>query len=55
MGVGFAFVGSRFPFEIGGEGFNLDLPLYHLKLRCFVVIDLKVKVAFSDASMEPRR
>jgi len=40
LGVGFAFVGSQVPLEIGGEDFKLDLLFYHLKLRCFVVIDL---------------
>src|SRR5258706_7837037 len=42
LGVGFAFVGSQVPLEIGGEDFKLDLLFYHLKLRCFVVIDLKM-------------
>jgi predicted nuclease of restriction endonuclease-like (RecB) superfamily len=41
LGVGFAFVGSQVPLEVGGEDFKLDLLFYHLKLRCFVVIDLK--------------
>jgi predicted nuclease of restriction endonuclease-like (RecB) superfamily len=42
MGTGFAFVGSQVPLEVGGEDFRLDLLFYHLKLRCFVVIDLKM-------------
>ncbi len=42
LGVGFAFVGSQYPLEVGGEDFKLDLLFYHLKLRCFVVIDLKM-------------
>lgn len=42
LGVGFAFVGSQYPLEVGGEDFRIDLLFYHLKLRCFVVIDLKV-------------
>lgn len=42
MGVGFAFVGSQVPLEIGGEDFKLDLLFYHLKLRCYIVIDLKM-------------
>jgi predicted nuclease of restriction endonuclease-like (RecB) superfamily len=42
LGVGFAFVGSQVPLEVGGEEFKLDLLFYHLTLRCFVVIDLKV-------------
>jgi len=40
LGVGFAFVGSQVPLEVGGEDFRLDLLFYHLKLRCFVVIEL---------------
>ena len=42
LGVGFAFVGSQVPLEVGGEDFKLDLLFYHLKLRCFVVIELKM-------------
>lgn len=43
LGVGFAFVGSQYPLEVEGEDFYLDLLFYHLHLRCFVVIDLKVE------------
>ena len=42
LGVGFAFVGSQVALEVGGEDFKIDLIFYHLKLRCFVVIDLKM-------------
>jgi predicted nuclease of restriction endonuclease-like (RecB) superfamily len=42
LGVGFAFVGSQYHLTVGGKDFYLDLLFYHLKLRCFVVIDLKV-------------
>ena len=41
LGVGFSFVGSQYPFEVAGEDYRIDLLFYHLKLRCFVVIDLK--------------
>ena len=41
LGVGFSFVGSQYPLEIAGESYRLDLLFYHLKLRCFIVIDLK--------------
>ena len=41
LGVGFSFVGSQIHLEVG-EDFYLDLLFYHLKLRCFVVIDLKM-------------
>ncbi|MBA2621029.1 MAG: DUF1016 domain-containing protein [Acidobacteria bacterium] len=42
LGVGFAFVGSQYELEIGGRDFRLDLLFYHLRLRAFVVIDLKM-------------
>lgn len=41
MGVGFAFVGRQVHLEIGSQDFYLDLLFYHLKLRCFVVVELK--------------
>jgi predicted nuclease of restriction endonuclease-like (RecB) superfamily len=41
LGQGFAFVGRQFPLEVGDGDFYIDLLFYHLKLRCFVVIDLK--------------
>ena len=43
LGVGFAFVGSQYHFEVEGEDFYLDLLFYHLRPRCFVVIDLKTE------------
>ena len=42
LGTGFAFVGSQHHLNIGGEDFYLDLLFYHLELRCFVIIDLKM-------------
>ena len=41
LGQGFAFVGRQVHLEIGGQDFYLDLLFYHLKLRCYVVIELK--------------
>jgi len=41
LGVGFAFVGRQHHLAVGGQDYYLDLLFYHLKLRCFVVIDLK--------------
>jgi predicted nuclease of restriction endonuclease-like (RecB) superfamily len=43
LGAGFAFVGRRVNLVVGDDDFYLDLLFYHLKLRCFVVIDLKMK------------
>jgi predicted nuclease of restriction endonuclease-like (RecB) superfamily len=42
LGVGFAFVGSQYHIEVGGQDFYLDLLFYHLNLRAYVVIELKV-------------
>jgi predicted nuclease of restriction endonuclease-like (RecB) superfamily len=42
LGTGFAFVGSQVPLEVGGEDFRLDLLFYHLKLRSYVAIELKM-------------
>lgn len=42
LGVGFSFVGSQYHLEVGDQDFHLDLLFYHLRLRCFVVIDLKM-------------
>ena len=42
LGMGFAFVGSEYHLEVGGEDFYTDLLFYHLKLHCYVVIELKV-------------
>lgn len=41
LGQGFAFVGRQVHLELGDTDFYLDLLFYHLKLRCFVVIELK--------------
>ncbi|WP_315337757.1 PDDEXK nuclease domain-containing protein [Pseudomonas grimontii] len=41
LGAGFAFVGRQVPLEVGGDDFFIDLLFYHLKLRCYVVIELK--------------
>ncbi len=41
LGLGFAFVGRQFPLEVAGKEYRIDLLFYHLKLRCFVVFDLK--------------
>src|SRR5262249_47538270 len=42
LGVGFAFVGSRYHLEVAGRDYYLDLLFYHLNLRAFCVIELKV-------------
>lgn len=41
LGAGFAYVGRQVHLEVGGDDFFIDLLFYHLKLRCYVVIELK--------------
>ena len=41
LGVGFAFVGNQVRLEVGGDEFFLDMLFYHLRLRCYVVVELK--------------
>ncbi|HSW85873.1 MAG TPA: PDDEXK nuclease domain-containing protein [Rhabdochlamydiaceae bacterium] len=41
MGQGFSLVGRQLPLKISDRDFYIDLLFYHLKLRCFVVVELK--------------
>ncbi len=41
LGVGFAFVGRQYHLDVGEQDFYIDLLFYHLRLRCYVVIELK--------------
>ena len=41
LGKGFAFVGRQYHLEVGEQDFYIDLLFYHLKLHCYVVIELK--------------
>ena len=41
LGTGFAFVGQQYHLEVEGDDFYVDLLFYHLKLRCYVVVELK--------------
>ncbi|HMI85618.1 MAG TPA: PDDEXK nuclease domain-containing protein [Polyangiaceae bacterium] len=50
LGQGFAFVGSQYRIEVGGEDFFVDLLFYHLKLRRYVVMELKTG-AFKPADV----
>ncbi|MBS4028099.1 MAG: DUF1016 family protein [Ignavibacteriales bacterium] len=42
LGVGFAFVGNQFHLEVGEQDFYLDLLFYHIRLHCYVAIELKM-------------
>lgn len=48
LGTGFAFVGRQVLLEVGDQDFYVDLLFYHLRLRCFVIIELKA-VRFQPA------
>jgi predicted nuclease of restriction endonuclease-like (RecB) superfamily len=41
LGAGFAFLGRQYKLTVADQDFYLDLLFYHIKLRCFVVIELK--------------
>ena len=42
LGAGFAFVGRQYKINVDGDDYSIDLMFYHLRLHCYVVIDLKV-------------
>jgi predicted nuclease of restriction endonuclease-like (RecB) superfamily len=41
LGRGFSFVGRQYKIEVSGREFAIDLLFYHLKLRSYIVIELK--------------
>jgi predicted nuclease of restriction endonuclease-like (RecB) superfamily len=41
LGTGFAYAGRQVPLEVDGESFYMDLLFYHVRLHCYVVIELK--------------
>jgi predicted nuclease of restriction endonuclease-like (RecB) superfamily len=41
LGKGFAFIGRQYPLQIGKKTYSIDLLFYHIRLRSFVVIELK--------------
>lgn len=43
LGAGFAYVGRQVHLEVGGDDFYVDLLFYHLRLRRYVVIELKAE------------
>jgi predicted nuclease of restriction endonuclease-like (RecB) superfamily len=42
LGKGFAFIGRQYPLQVDDKEYRMDLLFYHIRLRCFVVVDLKV-------------
>jgi predicted nuclease of restriction endonuclease-like (RecB) superfamily len=45
LGAGFSFIGRQFKVTVDDEDFYIDLLFYHVKLHCYVVVELKA-VAF---------
>ena len=43
LGQGFAFVGQQYPLKVGDSDYYIDLLFYHIRLRCYVVIELKAR------------
>jgi len=41
LGKGFAFAGQQYHLEVGETDYYIDLLFYHIKLKCYVVIELK--------------
>ena len=41
LGAGFAFVGRQYRLEVAGDEFFIDLLFYHVRLKCYVVVELK--------------
>lgn len=42
LGNGFSFVGSQYKISIDNQDFVIDLLFYHIKLKCYIAIELKV-------------
>ncbi|WP_278372495.1 PDDEXK nuclease domain-containing protein [Segatella bryantii] len=43
MGTGFAFVGRQKEIVVGGRSRKIDLLFYHIRLRCYIACEIKVK------------
>lgn len=41
LGAGFAFIGRQYRLEVEGDEFFIDLLFYHIRLKCYVVVELK--------------
>ena len=41
LGNGFSFVGNQYKLTVGNDDYYIDLLFYHLKLRCYIVVELK--------------
>lgn len=43
LGTGFSFVGRQVPLTVGDSTYYIDMLFYHIKLKCYVVIELKAR------------
>lgn len=43
LGKGFAYMGRQYLLQVGSKEYRLDLLFYHVRLKCYVVIELKIK------------
>lgn len=43
LGNGFAFVGNQYKLTVGNKDYFIDLLFYHLKLKCYIVVELKAR------------
>ncbi|CAM3425083.1 PDDEXK nuclease domain-containing protein [Nocardioides dubius] len=50
LGAGFAYVGGQVLVQVGGDDFFIDLLFYHLKLRCYLVVEIKA-IAFKPEQL----
>ncbi len=41
LGAGFSYLGRQYRLEVAGDEFFMDLLFYHVRLHCYVVIELK--------------
>lgn len=52
LGKGFAFVGRQYKLEIADNEYYLDLLFYHIKLKCYVVVELKIPNSFPNMQVK---
>jgi predicted nuclease of restriction endonuclease-like (RecB) superfamily len=42
LGSGFSFVGRQYNLKVGKEDFHIDLLFFHIRLKCYIVVELKI-------------
>lgn len=41
LGNGFSFIGNQYKIKVGNEDYFIDMLFYHLKLHCYIAVELK--------------